>query len=147
MTAPYRVLVTGSRDFTDYTTVCLELGDVMVRLIAAAERHAGDPYPQVVVVHGTARGADELAERAACALGMKTERHPADWSKGRSAGYERNAAMVKLGADVCLAFYQTGSGNRGTDHCARTAEHAGIPVKRISNADAVVPSPGPRNQP
>jgi hypothetical protein len=112
--APYRVLVTGSREFTDYATVCAELGGVLRHLIATAR-----PVPKIVVVHGAARGADELA---------------ADWTAfGKSAGYRRNAEMVKLGADVCLAFFQQGAGNRGTSHCVRLAEAAGIRTRRVTN--------------
>src|SRR5690606_31628009 len=33
-----------------------------------------------------------------------------------------------LGADVCLAFPQTGSKNVGTNHCMGAAKRAGIPV-------------------
>jgi YspA, cpYpsA-related SLOG family len=125
---PFRVLVTGSREFDDYETVCIEIGQVMARLMAQ-----DGPYPGVVVVHGGARGADALAQRAAEAFGMKTERHPADWkAHGKRAGFIRNAAMISLGADLALAFYKQGAGNRGTDHCARLAEKAGIPVRRVT---------------
>lgn len=123
----FRILVTGSREFEDYTTVCEALGTVLARRVAA-----GDTRP-VVVVHGGARGADTLAERAARAFGMDVERHPADWNAyGKQAGYIRNAEMVSLGASLCLAFYKQGAGNRGTDHCAKQAETAGIPVRRIT---------------
>jgi hypothetical protein len=40
--------------------------------------------------------------------------------------------MVSLGADLCIAFYKQGAGNKGTDHCARLAERAGIPVRRVT---------------
>ena len=126
MSGPYRVLVTGSREFTDYGAIRKELGNLVGNGVGNCDSH------RVVVVHGAARGADELADRAAKALGMSTEPHPADWSRGRGAGCARNAEMVRLGADVCMAFYQPGAGNRGTDHCARTAEAAGIPVRRIT---------------
>jgi hypothetical protein len=126
----YRILVTGSREFDDYATICTEIGRVMTRLIAA-----DGPYPRVVVVHGAARGADKLAEQAARAFGMATEAHPADWeAHGKSAGFRRNAEMVALGADLALAFYKQGAGNKGTDHCARLAEKAGIPVRRITES-------------
>jgi hypothetical protein len=126
---PYRLLVTGSRDFTDYETVRLEIGHVLTGLMA--ER---GPYPSIVVVHGAARGADALAERAAREFRIGTEPHAADWAGyGKSAGYIRNAAMVSLGADLCVAFYKQGAGNKGTDHCARQAEAAGIPTRRITS--------------
>ena len=125
-----RILVTGSREFDDYSTMCIEIGGVMARRMATAER----PYPKIIVVHGGARGADTLAQRAAEAFGMQTERHPADWETyGKRAGFIRNAEMVALGADLVLAFYKQGAGNKGTDHCARLAEKAGLPVRRITD--------------
>lgn len=130
--AEFRVLVTGSREFDDYETMCIELGHVLVQQMALH----GTSHPPIVVVHGGARGADALAERAAQAFGMKTEPHPADWRPNgtvdRGAGFKRNAVMVSLGADLALAFYKQGAGNKGTDHCARLAEKAGIPVRRVT---------------
>jgi hypothetical protein len=77
------------------------------------------------VVHGGARGADALVDEIARNWGWTPEVHPADWDLyGRSAGHRRNAEMVALGADVCLAFpLGVSSGTRG---CMRLAASAGI---------------------
>ena len=48
-------------------------------------------------MHGSVRGADQLADVIARGLGWTPEAHPADWARyGRAAGYRRNAAMVAL---------------------------------------------------
>jgi hypothetical protein len=90
-----------------------------------------------VIVHGSCpAGADAQASwwvRKHRVIGLTEERHPADWRPGgkfdRSAGFRRNAEMVALGADVCLAFIRNGS--NGASHTARLAEAAGIPVRRF----------------
>lgn len=117
-----RVLVTGSRDWSD-----------AVVLSWALTRTAIDPEtrllrPDLVVVHGDCpTGADAMAQSFCEFLGVPTERHPADWSKyGRGAGPIRNQEMVDLGADLCLAFPLPGS--RGTANCMKLARAAGIPV-------------------
>ena len=119
----YRVLVTGSRDWDDEQ----ELRYALIH--AAASR-----LDSVVIVHGACpTGADAMAAGWASDYGVQAEEHPADWDGyGKAAGFIRNAEMVSLGADLCLAFYKQGAGNKGTDHCASQAEKAGIPVRRVT---------------
>lgn len=115
----YRILVTGSRTWDDTE-------ELRLALVRAATPH----LPDVVLVHGGCPyGADTMAAQWAADMGIRLEDHPADWETfGKRAGFRRNAAMVELGADVCLAFIRDGS--RSATHCADLAEQAGIPVRR-----------------
>ena len=45
-----------------------------------------------------------------------------------NAGPIRNAEMVALGAEMCLAFHRAIAASRGTKDCARRALAAGIPT-------------------
>lgn len=114
----FRVLVTGSRTWTDAAAITGVLTDLH-------EVH-GD---RLVVVHGACRtGADRIADGWARRHGVATETHPADWAAGPGAGPARNAAMVATSPDVCLAFIRDGS--PGATGCADAAERAGIPTTR-----------------
>lgn len=115
-----RVLVTGSRDWTDTGAVREALN--------LAWRDAGQP---IVVVHGACpTGADHIADGWAveheCA-GITVERHRADWTLGPRGGPVRNLRMVNLGAWRVLAFPLGASpGSRG---CVRLAQAAGLDVR------------------
>ena len=126
-----RVLVTGSRDWSDREAIASELAAVV-----------GASGTGVTLVHGACpTGADAIADEVWARAGLPVERHPADWSRGRKAGPERNAAMVALGADLCLAFIgdctsprctrPDGHPSHGATGCAALAEAAGIPTRRI----------------
>lgn len=128
MTQPYRVLVTGSRDWDDERAV--------FQAITAVRQQIGDR--PITVIHGDCpTGADAaaayLCKRQGPGFNLTEEAHPARWCDAtgkldRSAGFRRNADMVALGADICLAFIKDGS--RGASHTARLAEQAGITVRR-----------------
>lgn len=65
------------------------------------------------LVTGMAHGPDRLGEQWGVRNGVKIARFPADWSKGRGAGLERNKRMADYG-DLLLAFWDGKS--RGTRH-------------------------------
>lgn len=140
-----RILITGSRDWNDAGRITEALRDVT----------RDEPYmSDIMVVHGGARGADTLAGLIAEKHGMMTEAHPANWEscgpgcgpkhwRYRAgspycprSGFVRNAKMVELGADICLAFIKNQS--KGAVMCAKLAEDAGIPVIRYVESDYLI---------
>lgn len=123
-----RILVTGSRDWTNRDAVNLALHKVLRDF----------PLEPITLVHGGCpTGADYLAHSFAhfSSRWIDEEVHPADWKKhGRAAGPIRNQHMVDLGADLCVAFPLGES--RGTRHCMKAAAKAGIPVWNAAEVDA-----------
>lgn len=117
-----RILVTGSRAWNS------------VQIIRETLARLREAYPDAVLVHGAARGADQIAEHVWDAWGLPVEGWPAQWDRyGNRAGYVRNATMVRLGADVCVAFIRNGSA--GATMCADLAGKAGIPTIRVPPDD------------
>lgn len=123
MTTPYRLLITGSRNWEDKQAVWDALAPIARALPADQD---------LVLVHGGCpTGADAMCDEWARGFGAVIEVHPANWAKhGRMAGPIRNAEMVNLGADLVLAFIRDNS--RGASHTAALAEAAGIPTQRYT---------------
>lgn len=114
-----RVLITGSRTWPDEQQIKDVLDLLWIEL---------GPF---TLVHGAAKGADQMGEVHQAAQHRPTESHPADWAQhGKRAGYVRNAHMVNRGADLCIAFIHNES--RGATMCADLAERAGIHVRRFT---------------
>lgn len=127
-----RILVTGSRDWEDRRAVLQALADLVIE---AGYLPPVDGLEGVTLVHGACPSgadamADEIGQEWKKNYGLAVEPHPAKWAElGKRAGFVRNAEMVALGADVCLAFIKNNS--KGASHTAALAEKAGIPVRRI----------------
>lgn len=131
-----RILITGSRSWTDHGLIATALEQAIEDL---------KPDTAVLVSGACPDGADAIAEHVAAEVfGIEVECHPADWAThGRSAGFRRNAQMVALGADVCLAFISDCTSPRcqradrphlshGATNTADLAERAGIPTHRFT---------------
>lgn len=116
----HRVLVTGSRNWTDQDAVFIALQEQFGNCI------------QGFLVHGNCpTGADRFADDwGNLQPGIAVDRDSAKWELyGKAAGPIRNEAMVLRGADICLAFPLGIS--RGTRNCMLLAEKAGIPVLNL----------------
>jgi hypothetical protein len=118
-----KILVTGSRDWTDPRTIELE--------VFRALYEWKTPHREAVLIHGACpTGADALADDYARTTGMHIIRRPADWDRyGKHAGFLRNVELVDLGPDICLAFIRSKS--RGASMTANLAEKAGIETRRF----------------
>lgn len=111
----FRILWTSSRELTDV--------ELVRSAIVKAGRDAGVHPQETTVVQGNARGGDQLARRVAHEFGCQVEDHDA---RDHPSPLARNAHMVDLGADVCIAAALSWAS--GTGNCARLARAAGIPT-------------------
>lgn len=120
-TTDFKVIIAGTRDFADYKLL-------KEKCDAILSNRRDDS--NIVIVSGTARGADRLGERYARERGYRIERYPADWDRdGNSAGPIRNAKMAD-NANALIAFWDGKS--RGTKNMIDTAKAKGLMVRTIN---------------
>lgn len=116
----YKVIIAGTRMFADYKLLCSSCDKLLSQKGLTHD---------IIIVSGTARGADKLGERYAKERGYNVELFPADWeNKGRAAGYIRNADMAD-NADALIAFWDGTS--HGTAHMIDIARKKNLPVRVI----------------
>ncbi|AFY61956.1 DUF2493 domain-containing protein [Synechococcus sp. PCC 6312] len=119
--APFRVVIAGSRQFSDFGLLCERLDALLANKLAQGF--------EVVVLSGACRGADALGERYAQERGFAVERFPAEWAAfGRSAGPVRNRSMAQA-CDAAVVFWDGVS--RGTANMVSEAQAAGKPVRVV----------------
>lgn len=123
-----KVLICGSRGWHDP----IPIDTVLAGLDVLAEGRG----EKLTVIHGDARGADQLAGRLAKQWNAEVVTCPADWDKhGRAAGPIRNAEMLKEhDPDLVYAFRSSGKSN-GTDDMVSKARAAGKPTYVITSAE------------
>jgi hypothetical protein len=82
----------------------------------------------VEIIHGAARGADQMAASIAHSLGIPERAYVPDWHhQGRRAGVLRNIEMLEQDPELVLAFWDGES--TGTAHTVYEARKRGIPVE------------------
>lgn len=119
--ATRKVIIAGGRDFNNY-----ELLKEKCDYYLSSAVTSGDT---IIIVSGTANGADRLGGRYAQEKGYKVERHPANWNElGKRAGYIRNEEM----AQVCHALIAFWSGSRGTKHMIDLAEKYKLHIRVVN---------------
>lgn len=116
----FRVIIAGSRSFNDYGLLCSYCN----RLLSVIQHSH-----TIVVISGTARGADRMGEQYARERGFQLQRCPADWEQyGKSAGHIRNAKMAD-NADALIVFWDGAS--KGTKNMIDIARRKGLAVRII----------------
>ncbi|MCA1760432.1 MAG: DUF2493 domain-containing protein [Bacteroidales bacterium] len=114
----FKVIVAGGRDFFDYKLLKSKLDVILSK------------KENVVIVSGTARGADQLGEKYAREHKLLISSFPALWDKnGTQAGFIRNEEMAKY-ADACVCFWNGES--VGTKHMIETAESMNLKLRIIN---------------
>lgn len=126
------VIVTGSRNWNNYNALRSYIDHVCWK--------EGILYTPHLIVHGDARGADQLANEYAIQHGIPVKAFPADWALGNKAGPIRNQQMIDWALRkstnpsddvesawtevICIAFPVPQS--KGTWDCIRRCERAKI---------------------
>lgn len=114
----FKVIIAGSRDFTDYNF----LRDKCDRILSNIK-------DEIWILSGCAKGADNLGEKYAQERGYYLAEFPADWDlHGRKAGVLRNQEMADE-ADALIVFIKNQS--RGSLDMLRRAEKRGLKIRRF----------------
>lgn len=117
----YRTIIAGGRSFSDYKL----LKDKLDYYLRDKVRQGYE----IIIISGTANGADKLGERYAMERGYKIERYPADWNKYKmAAGYRRNVQMSEV-ANACVVFWDGIS--PGSKHMIDIATNKGLPLRVV----------------
>ena len=113
-----RLIIAGGRDF-----------DSLQMMVAKLDALINVTMERIVIISGTARGADSMGEQFAKLKGFHCEQYPAQWDKyGRSAGYKRNEQMADQ-ATHCVVFWDGKS--RGSKHMIDIAKKKGLELRVI----------------
>ena len=118
----FKIIIAGSRTFTDYPLMHQCVKDFMAILKPVQNGR------KVTIVSGGAKGADELGERLASQYQSAVDLlvMKANWDRdGRGAGYARNERMSEI-ANACIVFCVDQS--RGSTHMRNIAMQKNIPV-------------------
>lgn len=129
-----RVIIAGGRYFNDYPLLKRKMNIIL--------RDTKEP---IIIISGTAAGADKLGEQYAAEKGYRIEKYPADWTNmnvtpcvqrkrkdgtlyNAAAGNIRNSKMADNG-DSLVAFWDGKS--TGTKDMISLAKNKGLKIRII----------------
>jgi hypothetical protein len=106
-----RVIVCGGRDYgknPDGSNNDIEIDFLFNTLTDLLIKHT-----DMLVIQGSARGADRLAKNWAEFINVPVVSFPADWDRyGRNAGPIRNLQMIQEGKPDLVVAFRGGAGTR-----------------------------------
>lgn len=124
-----KVLVTGSRDWPNSDG---GKGIIYCGLADAIKCHYYPDKPKredILIIHGGARGADEIADEWARERFVPTKVYIPDWQgQGKKAGILRNQQMLDENPDIDLVIAFWKNKSKGTAHMINYAKKAGKKV-------------------
>lgn len=112
----YYVIIAGGRTFNNYKLLKAKL-DILLSQKA-----------NVVIVSGTAKGADKLGEQYAQEHNLGLVQIPADWTIGKSAGYIRNVKMANI-TNAVVVFWDGKSSE--SKHMIDISKSKDLPIRII----------------
>lgn len=119
----YKLIVAGSRGWTNEELMLEKLREFTTKYI--------DSQRRIIIISGTARGADTMGEKIAHEWDIDVHRMPADWSTHKkAAGYIRNEEMA-LVANGCLICWDGGS--KGSYHMYSLAQKHGLDTMLVTS--------------
>lgn len=117
---PYRVIIAGSRSFNDYDLLCQKCDEIFSSV---------KQEKKIIIISGTAQGADCLGEKYAREHNIPVRRFAAQWQiYNKAAGIIRNAQMAD-NAEALIAFWDGQSA--GTKNMIWTARNKGLDVTMV----------------
>ena len=127
MTKELRVIVAGTRTFTDQQLLYSTLDSILAD-------YPEDKY-KIIIISGCAKGADSIAIQYAKDHDYEIKKFPAEWDKlGKSAGVRRNLQMAQYASDIyhqglLVAFWNGES--PGTKNMIEVAKRYNLPVQIV----------------
>lgn len=122
-----RVIVAGTRTFSDYELLRSKLDDFVSKL---KQKY---PDKQAVIITGAAKGADQLGSLYARNHNIPLKEFPADWNTyGRAAGPIRNQQMLDYALHeipILIVFWDGES--RGTKNMMGIAKRQNVQTEVV----------------
>lgn len=118
----FKLVIAGSRSFANF-----ELMTKRCDFFLKDKTLSHD----IVIISGTAQGADQLGERYARLRNFGLERFPADWNIGKQAGMIRNMQMLNH-AHAVVVFWDGSS--RGSLHMMDITRKAAKPLRVVTGS-------------